>query len=212
MPEVSHRPPALRPCHLFARLADGGAVVLRPLRPGESQVLDSVFAGLSPEARRSRYLVSTPRLTSSARRVLAEVDGRDHVAWVAMVDGCPVGICRSLRTGGDAAELAFEVVDAEQRRGIASVLVDAVTTVAHANGVVWLEAYVAPGNEAAALLLSRLGMTLTLRDGLFEGRARLRLMEPPRVDRRAVLRLAAQAAGPDCEDPQGAGTPKPPAG
>ena len=208
MTEDPRRPPAPRPCHLFARLADGGVVVLRPLRPGEMEVLDSVFAGLSPQSRRWRYLVPTPRLTSSARRVLAEVDGRDHVAWVAMVEGRPVGICRSVRTSGDAAELAFEVVDAEQRRGIASVLVDAVTTVAHANGVVWLEASVAPGNEAAALLLSRLGMTLTLREGLFEGRARLRLMAPPRVDRRAVLRLAAQAPGPGCEDPHGASSPR----
>ena len=207
MPEVSHRSPGRRPCHLVARLADGGVLVLRPLRSGEGEVLESVFQGLSPQSRQWRYLVPTPRLTSGARRVLAEVDGRDHVAWVAMVQGSPVGICRSLRTSGDAAELAFEVIDAEQRRGIASVLVDAVTTVAHANGVAWVEASVAPGNQAAVVLLSRLGMSLALRDGLLEGRARLRLMEPPRVDRTAVLTLAAQAAGPGREHPRGARSP-----
>jgi len=120
-----------------------------------------------------------------------------------MVRGSPVGICRYVRTSRDTAELAFEVVDAEQRRGIASVLVDAVTTVAHAQGIVWLEASVVPGNAGSVALLARLGMDVVLRDGLLEGRARLRLMEPPRVDRRAVVALAALAAGPARGDAAG---------
>ena len=196
--------PAHRACHLRARLADGNGVVLRPLRAGESGILESVFQRLSPRSRQSRYLVSTPRLTSGARRILADVDGRDHVAWVAMVEGIPVGICRYIRTNPDTAELAFEVVDAEQRRGIASALVDAVTTVAQAHGIVWLEASVAPGNAGSVVLLARLGMSLVLRDGLLEGRARLRLMEPARVDRRAVLRLAEQEAAHCCDEAVGA--------
>ena len=180
------------PCHLRARLPDGGSVVLRPLRHGEIRFLEDVFDGLSPESRQQRYLVPMPRLPGSHRRLLADVDGHDHVAWVALVDGRPAGICRYVRTTHDTAEVAFEVVDAQQGRGIGSALVDAVTTVACASGVRWLEATVEPGNRASVALLSRLGVRLVPHDGLLEGRGRLRLGgRRPRVDRRAVLALAA---------------------
>ena len=185
-------------CHVRARLPAGGSVVLRPLRGGEIQLLEDVFEGLSVQSRRQRYLVPMPRLPESHRRSLANVDGHDHVAWVALVDGRPAGICRYLRTGPDAAEVAFEVVDAEQGRGIGAALVDAVTTVACANGIRWLEATVEPGNRASVALLNRLGIRLVLDDGLLEGRGPLRLLSgPARVDRRAVLGLAAQATGVD---------------
>jgi L-amino acid N-acyltransferase YncA len=175
---------------MCARLADGSSIVLRPLRRGEARVLETVFAGLSSRSRTQRYLVSTPHLSSSTRRVLAEVDGRDHVAWLALVRGCPVGICRYVRTATDTAEVAFEVIDAEQGRGIGSVLLDAVTTVAYSNGIEWLEAVVKPDNAASAALLTRVGVTLSFDDGVLEGRGRLRLMERARVNRRAVLALA----------------------
>lgn len=183
-------------CHVRVRLADGGAVILRPLRAGEIDVLETVFDGLSPQSRQQRFLVPMPRLTGSARRTLANVDDRDHVAWVALSDGQPVGISRYVRTGPDTAEVAFEVVDAEQGRGIGLALVDAVTTVASANGVRRLEATVEPGNHASVAMLSRLGIRLRMDDGLLEGSGQFSLLTPPsRVDRRAVLALSTQGAG-----------------
>jgi RimJ/RimL family protein N-acetyltransferase len=180
-------------CHVRVRLADGGAVILRPLHGGEINVLETVFDGLSPQSRQQRFLVPMPRLPGSARKALANVDGHDHVAWVAMLDGQPVGICRYVRTGPDTAEVAFEVVDAEQGRGIGLALVDAVTTVARANGITSLEATVEPDNRASVAMLSRLGIRLSMDDGLLEGSGQFRLLTPPsRVDRRAVLALSGQ--------------------
>lgn len=183
------------PCHMTVRLRDGGSCVLRPLRAGELDVLDDVFAGLSHDSRRERYLVPMPRLPASSRRQLADVDGYDHVAWVALLGGEPAGICRYVRTTKDTAEVAVEVVDAAQGRGVGSTLVDAVTTAAQANGVIWLEAVVRPGNHASVRLMSKVGIDLVLEDGLLMGRGRLRLLgPPPRVNRRAVRILAAAAA------------------
>ena len=180
--------------HVHVRLRDGGSVLLRPLGSGEVTVLETVFQGLSTPSRRQRFLVPMPRLPGAHRRVLADVDGRRHVAWVALVDGVPVGICRYVATAPDAAELAFEVVDAHQGRGIGSALVDAVTTVAHARGIAWLEATVEPGNLASVSVLARVGVRLALSDGLLEGRGELRLAPSARVNRRAVLALADQLA------------------
>lgn len=181
--------------HVHVRLRDGGSVLLRPLAGGEVSVVETVFAGLSSQSRQRRFLVPMPRLPGAHRRSLADVDGDRHVAWVALVEGVPVGICRYVRTSHDAAELAFEVVDEHQGRGIGSALVDAVTTVARENGITWLEATVEPGNTASEALLARAGVRLVSVDGLLEGGGEprpVRWSSP--VNPRAVLALAAQPA------------------
>ena len=159
--------------HFRVLLADGGEVVLRPLRREEADVLQTVFDGLSPRSREDRYLVPMPRLTGHARRSLMDIDGHRHVAWVALLDGRAVGLCRYVRTGPDIAEVAFEVVDAAQGRGIASALLDAGVAEACANGIAWFEATVEPGNVGSVALLARLGLRLAPVDGLLEGRGRL---------------------------------------
>ena len=47
-----------------------------------------------------------------------------------------------------------------------------------------------PDNEPSRRLVTRLGVGCGV-DGLLEGEGRLRLLDPARVDRRAVLALAA---------------------
>jgi RimJ/RimL family protein N-acetyltransferase len=189
-PTGTHARPAH--VHLRVRLRDGGSALLRPLAGGEVAAVDDVFDGLSGRSRHQRFLVPMPRLPGAARRALSDVDGHRHVAWVALVDGVPVGLCRYVRTAPHTAEVAFEVVDAEQGRGIGSALVDAVATVADAAGITCLEATVAPDNGASIAVLDRVGVRLHPEDGLLEGRGRLRLPEPARVDRRAVLALSGQ--------------------
>ena len=72
-------------------------VHVRPLRRDEAGVLDRVFAGLSPQSRHLRFHSPIPRLTAPVRRALLAVDGRDHVALVAVARGKPVGITRLIR-------------------------------------------------------------------------------------------------------------------
>lgn len=181
--------------HVHVRLADGGSALLRPLADGEVSVVEAVFDGLSSQSRRRRFLVPMPRLPGGHRRTLADVDGDRHVAWVALVDGVPVGLCRYVRTAADAAELAFEVVDEHQGRGIGSALVDAITTVARDRGITWLEATVEPGNAASEALLARAGVRLVPADGLLEGGGTPRAVRwSSPVNPRAVLALAAQPA------------------
>jgi RimJ/RimL family protein N-acetyltransferase len=181
--------------HVHVRLHDGGSALLRPLAGGEVSVVEAVFEGLSSQSRRRRFLVPMPRLPGGHRRTLADVDGDRHVAWVALVHGVPVGLCRYVRTTADSAELAFEVVDEHQGRGIGSALVDAVTTVARHRGITWLEATVEPGNAASEALLARAGVRLVAADGLLEGRGTPRAVRwSSPVNPRAVLALAAQPA------------------
>ena len=175
-----------------ARIADGTAV-LRPLGPGEIEPLTAVFEGLSEDSRVERYLTPGPRLTSDMLRVLTAVDGHDHVAWLATVDGRPAGIARYIRVGADAAEVAFEVVDDLHGRGLGSVLLDAVTTVASASGIHRLQAVVSPSNRASMQLLAKVGLSFRHASGVLEADSPYHLLEPPRVDRATVVRLASLA-------------------
>lgn len=169
---------------------DGGVATLRPLRHGETEPLLAVFAGMSAASRASRYFLGMTALPSSSIAALVDVDGCGHVAWVADVDGAPVGIARYVRVAPHTAEVAFEVVDAQQGRGLGTALLDVVTTVAAGQGVRRLRASVLPANTPSLRLVRRIGIALAYEDGVLEGEGDLRLLDPPRVDRAAVLALA----------------------
>ncbi|WP_432479644.1 GNAT family N-acetyltransferase [Nocardioides sp. GXQ0305] len=175
-------------------LPGGGVVLLRPLGPGESAPLEAVFAAMSAESRHHRYLTGLPRLPAPMLAALTDVDGRRHVAWTAVLDGRPVGLARYVLEEPGVAEIAFEVADAHHGSGIGSALVDAVTTVAAAQGVRRLRAVVQPGNRASQRLLGRVGVPLTVSGGLLEGEGRLQLLDPALVDRAAVVHLARAGA------------------
>ena len=190
-----------RPSSIRVALPDGGTAHVRPLGDGESTPLMDVFAGLSPESRASRYLVATSRLPESFVRRLSATDGVVSVAWLASVDDRPVGIGRYVGLSEDpcTADVAFEVVDEQQGRGLGTALLDTITTVAAHHGVRHLTATVLPQNTASLRLLSRIGISMSFDGGVLEGRAPLRPLDPPRVDRRAVLELARRSAPASAE-------------
>ncbi len=175
-------------------LPGGGVVRLRPLSHGETAPLEAVFAGMSGEAREQRYLTGLRHLPGPMVSALTDVDGARHVAWTAELAGRPVGLARYVLEEPGIAEIAFEVVDAHHGAGIGTALVDAVTTVAAARGVRRLRALVHPGNGPSLRMLRRVGVQLTVADGLLEGEGPLRLVDPPRVDRAAVVDLASSTA------------------
>jgi L-amino acid N-acyltransferase YncA len=181
------------PGQVTAAIRDGVAA-LRPLRAGEIEPQLAVFEGLSPASRTSRFLHPVTSLSRGMREVLSAVDGVERVAWLASVDGLPAGIGRYAAVAHDTAEVAFEVVDAHQGKGLGAVLLDVVTTLAASAGFHRLEGLALASNDASAHLLRSIGLPLVHRDGLLEGEGRFRLLPRPRVDRAAVLALAHDGA------------------
>jgi RimJ/RimL family protein N-acetyltransferase len=167
------------------------------MRRGERDPLLAVFEGMSSASRARRYLTGMVRLPSAMLEPLTGVDGHRHVAWLASAEGRPVGIARYVLDGAGVAEVAMEVVDDHHGLGIGTALVDAVTTVAAARGVRRVRASLTPDNEASRRLVTRIGVRLQVVGTLLEGVGQLQLLDPPRVDRRAVLALAGDAAGQD---------------
>ena len=115
-----------------------------------------MFTGLSPESRYLRFHAPIHGLTESLRGVLLDVDGRNHVALVAVSDrGEAVGIARLVRDPRrrDEAEVAFEVVDAWQGRGVGRRLLTGIVEAAGEVGVSRVHAWVLTRNLAALALL-----------------------------------------------------------
>ncbi len=126
------------------------AVYRRPLQPGDTDTVERVFAAMSAESRRLRFLAPVARLTARAARRLADVDHDREGCWVAIAADTPVGLGRysRLRAEPDVAEVALEVVDAMQGRGIGKLLIAAIAAAAADVGVRSLTWTTDPANTA----------------------------------------------------------------
>jgi RimJ/RimL family protein N-acetyltransferase len=142
------------------RLADGALVHLRPVRPSDERVLRAAFRELSARSRYQRFLGPVSELSDSLWRYLCNVDGHDHVAFVAL-DGesRAVGVARFVRqwTAPASAEVAVTVADAWQRRGLGALLVGLLVEAARSAGVDAFVAYALPNNVGIRRLLARHG-------------------------------------------------------
>jgi RimJ/RimL family protein N-acetyltransferase len=191
---LAHTVPApRRPDQVTVCLDDGQTVALHPLRAGETEPLLRVFDGMSEVSRARRYLTGMLYLPDRVLRYLADVGRRDHVSWLATIDGEPVGIGRYAAADDRMVDIALEVVDRHHRRGLGGILLDTIATLACANGFTAVTATVHPANHASVRLMRKVGLTLQVSDGLLEGEGRLRLPDPPQVDRRRVLEVARRA-------------------
>ena len=142
------------------------AIALRPLRDGERGAVLEVFAGLSERSRRLRFLGAKPRLSERDLELLVDVGccGREAVVAVERQTGRPVGIGRYVRDAdAPEAEIAFEVVDDWQGRGVGRQLTVELARLARAHGILRLRASVDRGNRAALALLHGLGDVLASR-------------------------------------------------
>jgi GNAT superfamily N-acetyltransferase len=129
-------------------------ITVRPLRNGETAVVQAVFDRLGPRSRWLRFHGAKNVLFPSELEQLARVDGTHHVL-VAYVGGEPAGIARLVRNG-DTAEVAFAVIDDLQGNGIGTVLVDRLGADARAAGIRSFHADVQPDNKPSLALAARL--------------------------------------------------------
>ena len=144
-----------------AVLRDGSKVVIRRVTPADAPVLAEGFERLSRESRRLRFLTAKPNLSQRDLRYLTEVDGHNHEALGAVdpVTGRGLGVARFVRLAPDAdvAEVAVTVTDEWQGRGLGTLLLEALTDRARAEGVTRYTALVADENTVVVDLLRRLG-------------------------------------------------------
>jgi ribosomal protein S18 acetylase RimI-like enzyme len=144
-------------------------LTIRPLRNGDVETVASLFYRLGAGSRQSRFCAAKPRLLAAELAALARVDAKHHVL-VAHVgdDPQPAGIARLVRRGA-AAEVAFEVADAYQGRGIGSTLARELANDARAAGITELVATVCGDNPRVVSILRRVAQSLQV---TWQGRER----------------------------------------
>jgi RimJ/RimL family protein N-acetyltransferase len=142
-------------------LGDGTRLHLRPLNRDDRDGLLSLFERLSDESRWRRFMSPKPTLAPRELDYLTNVDHVAHEAFAAVDerDGSLAGVARYVRHGnaGTRAELAVEVADELQRRGIGTALCLRVVERARENGFTVLTATALWDNQPARRLLRRLG-------------------------------------------------------
>lgn len=144
-----------------ARLADSHpSLLIRPLAAGDPAPVQAVFAGLSPRSRWLRYHTPLESLRPAMLRHLTALAPDHHVAVLATVGDRPAGIARWIRDGhpsGQQAEIAVEVVDRFQDRGIGTALLRAAARSAQDAGVQTFVGHVLPENRPARSWARALG-------------------------------------------------------
>jgi ribosomal protein S18 acetylase RimI-like enzyme len=141
--------------YMHSRYVNG--LTIRPLRNGDTQTVAALFERLGDRSRERRFCGAKPRLSGPELAHLARVDSR-HNVLVGYLDGDPepVGIARLVRDG-TSAEIAFEVADTHQGRGLGSILASELAADARAAGITHLVATVCGDNARVVALLKRLG-------------------------------------------------------
>jgi RimJ/RimL family protein N-acetyltransferase len=152
-------------------LADGTRVAIRAIEPGDKARLADGLRRLSDETIHRRFLAAKPRFSSTELRYLTEVDGRDHIALVAVLADDPdalvaVARCVRLPDRPGTAEMAVVVGDAFQGLGLGRRMAQALADEARAAGVLRFAATMLGENVAA----QRVMRTITRRlEGAWAG-------------------------------------------
>jgi GNAT superfamily N-acetyltransferase len=116
---------------------------------------------MSDESRFLRYLTPMPSLPAQARRILLALDCCSHVAVAAFVDGHAIGLARLVGLDDHRAELAVEVVDDWQGRGVGTQLGLWIRERAAALGYTELVAETSAGNHRAQAMIRRIFQDFT---------------------------------------------------
>ena len=142
-------------------LKDGTRMLVRPIVPEDKNLLVEGFAQLSPQTRFRRFLGYMDKLRAPLLRYLTEIDYIDHFAWIGLNadDHGGIGVARYVRMRDDptAAEAAIVVVDAYQRRGAGTILLQLLGASALANGITHFVGEALAENQPIRELLENLG-------------------------------------------------------
>ncbi len=151
-------------CH-EAILRDGTSVVLRSLTSADREHVLALFGRMSALSIRHRFFMAKLELADSDLAYLATLDGAREVALGAMVrhgdEERMLGIGRyTMLADQRTAELAFDVADADQGRGIGTLLLEHLARIAREHGITRFRADVEADNSAMLDVFDRSGFAV----------------------------------------------------
>lgn len=161
MPEASSSSPYPAEWESDVALTDGATVHLRPIRPDDGDGLLGLFSRLSDESIYLRFFSPVPAPSERQLRHLTTVDYASRFAIVAELGDRIVGVARYDLQADGAAEVAFTIEDAEQGRGIGTILLEHLVGIARAHGIQRFVAWTLPNNAKMLRVFSDAGFGAT---------------------------------------------------
>ena len=159
-------------------LRDGGTAHLRPIRPEDAEALDRFHHRLSDETIYFRFFSLVRELSRRDLERFTVVDQVNRAALVATVGDVLIGVVRYERLDDAQAEVAFNIEDAHQGRGLGSVFLEHIAAAARERGISRFVANVLPGNHKMLRVFEDAGYVVM--HAMEDGVARLSFdLEPP---------------------------------
>ncbi len=155
----------------YALLADGTTITIRPARPDDFDLVKRLHDEMSKDNLYLRFFsMSRSAAEHEARRVTREDDSQ-HGALLGFLGDELVGLASYEPAGpADTAEVAFVVADKMHDRGVATLLLEHLVSLARAHGVRMFTASTLPENSAMLRVFADAGLSATRRldDGVVE--------------------------------------------
>ena len=142
-------------------LRDGGTAHLRPITPDDSAALARMHEAQSPESVYLRFFAPMPRLPQRDLDRFVNVDHRDRVALIMLIGDDIIGVGRFDRLSDTDAEVAFNIADAHQGRGVGSILLEHLAAAARESGIQRFTAEVLPQNRSMLQVFQAAGYEVT---------------------------------------------------
>lgn len=154
----------------YALLTDGTTVEIRPTRPDDFEAVRGMHAGMSTENLYMRFFgISRVAAEQEAQRVCRE-PAPDRAALLAILDDRVIGCISYQMTGDESAEVAMAVADDMHSRGVGTLLLEHMISLARGQGVRTFVAETLAENAPMlnAFAHAGLGPHRTLADGVYE--------------------------------------------
>src|SRR5690606_17128001 len=116
-------------------LRDGSVARIRPIKPSDGPLLEAFHDSQSEQSIYFRFFAPLKHLSPRDVHRFTHVDYIDRVALVATVRDVIVGVGRYDRVSPTSAEVAFNISDHFQGRGIGSVLLEHLAAIAQERGI-----------------------------------------------------------------------------
>jgi RimJ/RimL family protein N-acetyltransferase len=135
---------------LNAPLLDGGIARIRTVQPSDAEALHAMYEGVSADALWLRFFSVSTAVVERDIAALTRAPDDDHASLLAEIGSHVVGVATFERLGDEPtnAEVAFLVDDAHRGKGIGTLLLGQLATLASKYGIVRFVAETLPVNSA----------------------------------------------------------------
>jgi acyl-CoA synthetase (NDP forming)/GNAT superfamily N-acetyltransferase len=155
---------------VYALLADGTTVEIRPAVPDDFDAVKAMHQAMSPGNTYMRFFnISRLAAETEARRICRN-PAPGAVTLLALAAGEVVGVASYAGIGSGRTEVAFAVADHMHHRGIATLLLEHLVSLAASRGITTFTAETLTENKAMLAVFADAGLPVDRHyvDGIFE--------------------------------------------